>query len=322
MFRRKKRRDSRKDARRSSRKTQSVNPQQVRRAFTLTASVFVFGAAALLVLVEAPRMQDRLATRAADARPVQIIIEWPRSPGAAPGATWLPGETQYEILAIAHREADRAPNPYSPAALASIAEALERTGWFESIRRVQREHGNIIRVDASWRIPAAVVRYGNVDHLIARGGELLPLEYQKNRSPLPVIIGGRFDPPKYASAGGQLAYGHPWPGGDIQAALEVLALVNTRPWRDQVAAVDVSGYLSSRRIELVTQWDGRAVWGGAPSDSVPGEVTAEMKIRRLDVLHHQFQRIDARRRIVEVAGPVTLVDDSPPIVQPSPNNPS
>jgi hypothetical protein len=136
---------------------------------------------------------------------------------------------------------------------------------------------------------------------------LLPIAYQPERSPLPAIVGARFEPPM---VNGQLAYGEAWQGADVRAGLEVLAMVNTRPWRGQVAALDVSDYRSGRRVVLVTPWNGRAVWGGAPSDSVPGEVSAEMKLGRLDAIYQRFQQIDARRRLVEVAGPLTLVDDT------------
>lgn len=296
MFRRKKRRDSRKAA--------ILDARKLRRAFTVGSSVVIFGAVAVIALVEAPRMQERLAARAASASPT-IVIDWPVSPGAE--ATWLPAEVQHELLAAVHADVDRLPDPFSGEALVRIAETLSSTGWFERVRRVKREPGNTIRVEAVWRVPAAVVRHGGVDYLIARGGEVLPIAYQPERSPLPAITGAKAGPPL---EGGQLHYGQRWPGADIRAALDVLALVNTRPWRDQVAAVDVSEYLGGRRLVLVTQWNGRAVWGGAPSDAIPGEVSAQMKLQRLDVLYHRFQRIDARRRIVEVAGPMTLVDDT------------
>jgi hypothetical protein len=296
MFRRRKRK--------SARQPSPISGRNVKRALAVLGTVVVFGAAGLAVLVEAPRMQQRIAERSAGASPT-VIIDWPLSPGAP--ATWLPAEVQDELLAAAYHELERRPDPFSASALAAIARSLQSTGWFEQIKRVSRQPGNIVRIEASWRTPAAVVRRGNVDYLIARGGELLPLQYQRDRAPLPAIVGAKHESP---TSKGQLDYGTPWPGADIRAALDVIALLNTRPWRDQVAAVDVSEYLSSRNLTLVSQWNGRIVWGGAPGDAIPGEVAAEMKLRRLDVLHRQFQRIDARRRIVEVAGPVTLVDDS------------
>ncbi len=96
----------------------------------------------------------------------------------------------------------------------------------------------------------------------------------------------------------------------MKAGLELLATIGGRPWRDQIVAVDVSEYLASRRLVLLTRWNGRAVWGGAPGESVPGEVSDQVKLRRLDVLAKEFGQVDAKRRIVEVAGPILLVDDT------------
>jgi hypothetical protein len=85
-------------------------------------------------------------------------------------------------------------------------------------------------------------------------------------------------------------------------------LVSNRPWRSQVAAVDVGEYVSKKRLVLVTTAGGRILWGGAPLDSIPGEVTAEVKLKRLDVFQHQHGKIDGGYRVVEIAGPRTLVD--------------
>ena len=109
--------------------------------------------------------------------------------------------------------------------------------------------------------------------------------------------------------GGQLAPGMIWEGEDIKAALDTIAIIASRSWRDQVTAIDVSDYLTKKKLALVTKWNGRAVLGGAPRDMIPGEVAAEMKLKRLDELVRQFGQIDAKHRLVEVAGPVILVDD-------------
>jgi hypothetical protein len=299
MFRRRTRKDSR-----STRTTALTDAQGVRHMIAIGAMTLIMATVGLIIMVEAPRMQQRLSARIMAQR-LTITIEWPMSAGAT--ESWLPSVVQDELLATAYREAERRPDPLSPAALSAIAATLSETGWFQEIRRIHRQSGNTIRIEATWRTPAAVVRRGGVDYLIAEGGELLPIAYQPERAPLPALIGVAHAPPTH---NGRPAYGTPWQGTDVHAGLEVLSMVNTRPWRGQVAAVDVSDYAGSRRLVLVTQWNGRAVWGGAPSDTIPGEVSAEMKLRRLDVLYRQFQRIDARRRIVEVAGPMTLVDDS------------
>src|SRR6185369_15015789 len=81
-------------------------------------------------------------------------------------------------------------------------------------------------------------------------------------------------------------------------------------WEEQVAAIDVSGYASRKQLVIVTQRGGRIVWGGAINEAIPGQVPAEVRLKRLEVLQRQYGAIDARHRVVEVAGPRTLVDDS------------
>jgi hypothetical protein len=161
-------------------------------------------------------------------------------------------------------------------------------------------------VKAEWRTPAAVVRRNGVDYLIALGGQLLPVSYQRGQAPVTAIVGASQEPPM---VGGQLAPGMIWEGEDIKAALDTIAIIASRSWRDQVTAIDVSDYLTKKKLALVTKWNGRAVLGGAPRDMIPGEVAAEMKLKRLDELVRQFGQIDAKHRLVEVAGPVILVDD-------------
>jgi hypothetical protein len=277
--------------------------------FATGGTIFVLGALGAGVALGIPRLQARLASGVQE-RPAKAAFTWPAvaadKSGKAANATWLPVAVQQDLLSAAQRRLDTSPDPFSPAALSKIAEVAAGSGWFEQITAVRREEG-VVRVEGQWRIPAAVVRRGDIDYLIARKGELLPFAYERGASPLKTIIGARSDAQR---AGGRPIPGMVWPGADIRAGLELLALVSTRPWRDQVAGIDVTDYVSKRQLAILTTSGGRIVWGGAPSDSVPGQVSAEVKLKRLDVLQHQFGAIDARHRIVEVAGPRTLVDDS------------
>ena len=277
---------------------------------TVGATVFVFGALGLGLLLGAPRLQERLS---ANVQRPRVVFTWPAlsTPGAdkkqpANAPTWVPPSVQDELLAAAQREIDKAPDPFSADGLRRIAESAAGSGWFEQITAVRREPDGIIRVAGQWRTPAAVIRKDN-DYVVARKGEVLPLAYERGAAPLKAIIGVRQDASK---AAGRVIPGLSWPGADVQAGLDLLSMLAGRPWAAQVAAVDVSGYTSGRQLVIVTTSGGRIVWGGAPTDAIPGQVSAEIKLKRLDVLQHQFGAIDARHRIVEVAGPRTLVDDS------------
>jgi hypothetical protein len=112
---------------------------------------------------------------------------------------------------------------------------------------------------------------------------------------------------------GRPAYGEAWggaDGADVRAALSLLALMTDRPWRGQVAAVDVSEYASRKRLALITKWNTRIVWGGAPGDGLFGEPSPTVKLGRLDELNRDWGQIDAGQRVVEVTGPMTTIDDS------------
>lgn len=274
-----------------------------RRAFSVSASVFVFVGLILICLIWVPSMESALAQRAAST-PTRVAIGWPLATGSST-ESWVPGPVRDELIARAASELERKSHPYSSDGLKAVSDSLARTGWFDAPPIVTRR-GDACEIRAHWRTPAAVVRRDGVDYLISHAGHLLPVAYQRGQAPVIAITGAAHEPPREA---GQVVPGAVWPGEDIRAALETIAVVSSRAWRDQVEAIDVSEYPGARRIGLVSKWGGKAVIGGAPRDSIPGEVAFDMKLRRLDELYRQFGQIDAKHRLVEVAGPIILVDD-------------
>ncbi len=299
-------RRERKEERRAARAAQA---EQFRRVMTAAATTAVFGTLAVGVLIGVPRLQQGLAVKGA-AEQVRVAFDWPGVSGGAAGAgnsTWLPPEARDELMAAACMEVERNPDPFSPATLRRVAETAQASGWFERVRAVRREAGGIVRVDGAWRVPVGVVRREGTDYLLALGGEVLPLSFPKGTSGFKAITGAQLDP---AKAGGHIAPGVVWPGADVKAGLELMALISTKPWHNQVVAVDVSEYLTNKQLSLITTRRGRVVWGGGPSDVIPGQVSTQAKLLRLDALYQQHQMIDAGHRSVWVSGPVTTVDDS------------
>lgn len=283
--------------------------ENARRGLALTATVVVFSTLALAYLVGVPRLQRTLGDRLVGG-PLRVVFDWPPAP-AKPGTTvndtWLPLEIRDELLAVAHQELERAPDLFTASGLKGVGEALLKTGWFDRIDAIRRENGGIVHIVGVWRAPAAVVRHGNIDYLVASAAQILPLAYPRDASGRVVIVGGQMPP---AKAGGRVVQGGTWPGADVKAGLDLLTFISAKPWRNQIAAVDVSEYLSLRRLTLVTKWNGRVIWGGSPSDALPGEVPAKAKLVRMDILAKEFGQVDAKRRAVELAGPILLVDDT------------
>jgi len=290
-----------------NRKARAVTTEKFRKFFSVSAGIFVFVGITLSVLIWVPSMETALAARATVGAP-KIQFAWPAAAGAAkPGEvhTWLPSPVRDELLARISSELERHPDPFSSDGLRATSDSLMRTGWFDSPPQVRRR-GEAVAVSASWRTPAAVVRRNGVDYLISQQGHLLPVAYQRDQAPVTAIIGAVQEPPM---ASGQVAPGQIWQGDDIRAALDTLGLIAARPWRDQVSAIDVTEYSTYKRLAIISKWNGKTVIGGAPRDTIPGEVAFDMKLRRIDELARQFGQIDARHRLVEVGGPVMLVDD-------------
>lgn len=294
------------ESRRSRKENAPATRAAVGRGLSVAASVLVFGGLAAGLTFGVGALEARLATGPESAT-ARVVFNWPSpGPNAPASTTWLPTSVQHDLVAAAQRELDASPDPFSVDGIRRVAESAAGSGWFEHIDTVRREPGGTVRVDGRWRVPAAVVRRDN-DYVIARKGEILPLAYDVGSAPLKAIVGASQDA---AKAAGRLIPGQVWPGADVRAGLDLLALLSTRPWYGQVAAIDVAEYAGKRQLSILTRSGNRIVWGGGLDDAIPGQVSAEVRLKRLDVLQHQYGAIDARHRLVEVAGPRTLVDDT------------
>ncbi|MFN0131513.1 MAG: hypothetical protein ACKVW3_03120 [Phycisphaerales bacterium] len=272
---------------------------RVRHVLVIAGTVAVAMGLTLGVLVGLPRLRENAQTRLA-ARQPSLSMPWPEG-------TWLPASERDRLMAVAMDALDARSDPLSPQSLERLGRALEGTGWFDRVGPIRRQGAGAITIEVAWRAPAAVVRSDATDYLVSKSGRVLPIAYPAGASGYQAIVGARQEPPVVR---GQVAAGGVWPGADVRAGLDVIELAAGRAWRGQLAAVDVSEYADRKRIVLVTTFHGRAVWGGAPSDTLPGEVSAVEKLRRLDVLHARFGQIDAKHRMVEVGGPMLLVDNS------------
>jgi len=171
--------------------------------------------------------------------------------------------------------------------LAAAREALLQCGWFEEVRQVRRTGGDEVEVDAVWTTPFAVVREGGYDHLIDLHGRLLPRCYRPGTTPRQLIRIESAAQPRPDT------YGTTWPGEDLQAALAVARLVDTRPWRPQVAWIDLAEMPTDGCVRLRTLRGCTILCGRAPGREGGSEVPARQKLEYLDRLHRDYGRIDA-----------------------------
>ena len=243
------------------------------------------------------RAADHLGA-SVDVAELPIKIDWPVAPGAQPGQTWLPQSEQTAVLRVA-RDAVRSTDTLSAAPLADIARALADSGWFEGLPAVQRNGRGDIVVTGTWRVPAAVVRYGGWDHLLSWSAMPLPRRYGPGTSNQRVILNPALGPGPVQTDADR--YRQPWPGEDVAGALKLLGILAERGLVTEVEAIDVDHHAAGR-VEIVTIHNTRIEWGAAPGEWKPGQATDEERLTRLERLKADYGRIDGRAKLVRLAG--------------------
>lgn len=235
--------------------------------------------------------ENALAARAAELRALNfrqadVQILWPADrEDRTRVAVWMSRSIRDNLLTVARSAVDA--NPLDAAGLERVANELRRTGWFMTGPVARREPGGRVIISGGWRAPVAVVRWQERDHLVSAGGERLQLSYPIGTAMsagLRAIVGASEPPPE--------GYGDEWTGGDVDAAIALLAyLQQDREVYAQVTAIDVSRYVPGNRRHLIVQTrEGRRVLWGSPPPSVtgtefkPGEPSATTKMNNLRVV--------------------------------------
>lgn len=295
-----------------------------------TTEVFIWGAvlaaAVGLVVFFRPMMTSAGEIRS---QAIRVAIEWPplagetsaqanqvggvgRNGSAGGPRTWVNQETRELLESLVQRSMSASPT--DPEAPRRVRAALIRTGWFTEALRVERTADGLVRVFGAaperngalgaappmplWRVPVAAVRYAGKDHLVAGGGERLPLAYAPGESGMNVIVGVSHEQPDWGEA---------WLGGEVQAAIELYRMLQLSanfqpgaPGLRQIGAVDVSEYDKSKRLTIVTERGNRVLWGGPVGQLNPGEVRDRTKLDRLAGLLRDHGRIDAGHELVDL----------------------
>jgi hypothetical protein len=207
-----------------------------------------------------------------------------------PAGTWLPLADQESILRTVNASLGTHPDPFSQEPLARLGNALTHSGWFNGIPRISRQPNSGIKIDGEWRIPSAVVRYQGKDYLIDHLGRLLPPVYPEGASTMKFISSPFLPPPKTPTS--ERDFQVAWPGEDIVAGLELLAVLSAQPWSEQVDGVDVSTYAKTSMLEVVTTSGTRVVWGGRPTKPLLGDISTPQKLANMNSLVRRHGRID------------------------------
>jgi hypothetical protein len=238
---------------------------------------------------------------------MKVRIAWPARAGVSgeeSRGTWLPMAIQQELEDIALTRLD--PNPLDSASLATTAQALESTGWIRNVETIRRQPDGTVTIRARWRNPGCVVRFGDKDILVSTEGELLPLAYPIGTAgQRRVLLNPYAEPPSAAGA--------EWTGGDVQAGLALLGLLyqNESVWQ-QVQAIDLSQYVKSKRLVIITDQGNKVIWGQAPGDFAAGEPPDSTKLKWLLYLRKSpdfARRIDAGKPMIDVSNPRGILID-------------
>jgi hypothetical protein len=263
-------------------------------------SVLLLAGVAAGLTVGRPLLRDRVGEE--HAARVRVQFAWPPlapqsesrlALAAGEPNTWLDAEnrSRLEILVRQHVSADL----FDAESLRRAQEALMRTGWFATRCRLRREAGGVVTVRGMWRVPAAVVRWADVDRVVSARGELLDADFPKDGSGLKVILGATANPPDLGEA---------WLGGEVQAGLSLLAYLRSSPpppWASQIYGIDASDFTQKKRLTIVTERGTRIVWGGRPGEFSPGQAKDSAKRERLDRMFRETGRIDAGREVCDIS---------------------
>ncbi|MHC4786939.1 MAG: hypothetical protein ACYTE6_13380 [Planctomycetota bacterium] len=245
---------------------------------TVVVAAWVLGAGGLAAawVLGVPRLEAYASARPG---PGEVEVRYVDPP------SWLDGDLEASLVLTAEEHID--PDPQNRQGLVVVRQALLATGWFNEIAQVRRVDRGLVEIDARFAQPFAVIRHlaAAADHLVDSRGRLLPRAFPVGQAEhFTTIVGAGFDRPSRP--------GEHWPGTDVTAALKVLHLIHDRPWRGQVAEIDVASYLREASISLVTDRGCVIRWGRAPGDELGGEVSAEQKLSYLDYHQEHYGHID------------------------------
>ena len=235
----------------------------------LLASAFTLG-----LFMGVPAMR-RAAAAASPPTAVQVAFIDPPA--------WMQGDL------AAHLEITAADqivgNALDRADLIAARNALLETGWFADVRQVRRASPDCVEIEAVFVEPYAVVRDSDGDHLVDPSGRLLPRSAPIGHAPQFIAIEGAY----YERPG---TIGMQWEGADLTAALRLLRLIDGKEWRHQVVAIDVSDYMQTEYLSIITDRGYSLVWGSAPGQERSGEADTGLKEQYLDYPFVNFGHID------------------------------
>jgi len=169
--------------------------------------------------------------------------------------------------------------------LAAMHDALERSGWFDQVRRVRWISGDAIEVDAAFLTPVTTVRDAYGDVVVDGAGRPLPDGTCMDQTGASIVLIN----PRHNRPGRALAA---WRGDDVAAGLRLHELLVDHDWTHQVQKIDLAEFDRTGTLTLVTDLPSHIRWGAPPGEETPLETLADRKIHRLEASFRSHGRID------------------------------
>lgn len=197
---------------------------------------------------------------------------------------WLPADERVAIERGIVKSVGA--SPFDRDGLVAARQVAERSGWYVDVAQVRRADVDRVVVDGTWCVPFALVCDAAGEHLVDTRGRLLPRDYPAGKGPRLLRLRGVSHPMP-------AAVGATWPGDEVAAALAMAALFADRPWRTQVASIDLSGWARDGVLQMTTDRGCAITWGKAPGKESAAEVPASQKLGMLQLAFDRTGRIDA-----------------------------
>ncbi|MGP1345693.1 MAG: cell division protein FtsQ/DivIB [Phycisphaerales bacterium] len=293
-------------------------PFRSRRSTEWAITTLLIGALVCGWILAKPRLLDRVAGTHAD--PIAVHIDVPADPNN-PGniAPAIPGRIVEWLTNLVNERATN--HAFHTDDLENARQAILSTGWLKNDLTLQRQPKGVIHVRGTWRRPAAIVHDAQDRYLVANDSAplMLPTGF-----PIPntayIIHNPTMPPPRREAPPDhswrvQIAYGEPWPGEDVKAAIELLGILDRSPVRAQVMGIDLAAFPADGHLTIITDSNSRIVWG-SPSNpdgtAPPGEQPITERLRRLESFLSTHRRIDAGHDHLLIYTPTVMTPPTGP----------
>ena len=246
--------------------------------------------AAVMLLIAAISFGPRLMKSLPDLSGLEEFRLPAREIEVTPPPHWVPHDLIEQVLAQS-----QLPDELSlldKGLTARIAEAFQHHPWVEEVVRVTKSTPAQVKVELTYRQPAAMVQVKQGLYPVDRLGVLLPpgdfSPAEARRYPL--IVNAATPP--------QGSVGTSWGDVAVTGAAQIAAALNMH-WKDfGIDYIEIPPVATARPTidELVyhlhTTGGSRIIWGRAPENSHPGELTAAQKIGRMEEYVTRFGGFD------------------------------